>query len=377
MGQNRGMARVTLQTIADKVGVSRMTVSNAFSRPDQLSRQLRRRILLAAEELGYAGPDPAARALARGTTGAVGILLTDSLRDAFTDEVATAFLGAIAEELAPTGLALTLLSASSKEPGILPARDVPMDGALVYSCNLRSTAVDWLRRRKLPLVFVDQTTEPGVPGVNIDDRGGARRAAQHLVDLGHRRVGIVTISQGEEPGIVGDPHLAVLPDDVGHVARERLLGWLEALETAAITPIVVRQPTSDEHAAVGSAELLLAGHHPPTAVLCFSDVIAFGVVRAATNRGITVPDDLSVVGFDDNPLAQRMQPALTTVRQDVAAKGREAAAALNRAIARSRSGATDKVRHIVLPTELVVRDSTASPPPSVTRRSGRSRSAVR
>ena len=106
--QNREMARVTLQTIADRVGVSRMTVSNAFSRPDQLSPELRRRILSAADDLGYVGPDPAARALARGRTGAVGVLLTDSLRGAFSDEVATTFLGAIADGLEPSGLALTL-----------------------------------------------------------------------------------------------------------------------------------------------------------------------------------------------------------------------------------------------------------------------------
>src|SRR4026209_353047 len=117
------MARVTLQTIADRVGVSRMTVSNAFSRPDQLSADLRGRILTAAEELGYAGPDPSARALARGTAAAVGVLMTDSLRDAFADEVATTFLGAIAEELTPTGFALTLLSAS-EHAGMIPARDV-------------------------------------------------------------------------------------------------------------------------------------------------------------------------------------------------------------------------------------------------------------
>src|SRR5690606_7900419 len=85
------MARVTLQTIADRVGVSRMTVSNAFSRPDQLSASLRETILATAAELGYVGPDPAARALARGTTGAVGILLTDSMGTAFRDDVATTF----------------------------------------------------------------------------------------------------------------------------------------------------------------------------------------------------------------------------------------------------------------------------------------------
>ena len=124
---------MTLQTVADHVGVSRMTVSNAFSRPDQLSADLRRRILEAADELGYAGPDPAARALARGTTGAVGVLLTDNLQDAFTDEVAALFFGAVARELESSGLALTLLSSSGDTGGSghIPARDIPLDGPSV------------------------------------------------------------------------------------------------------------------------------------------------------------------------------------------------------------------------------------------------------
>ena len=134
------MARVTLQTIADRLGVSRMTVSNAFSRPDQLSAELRQRILDAAAELGYVGPDPAARALARGTTGAVGVLLTDSLQYAFTDEVATGFLAAVADELAETGLALTLLTSNGRDDDVIPARDVAIDGALVYSCQSDSVS---------------------------------------------------------------------------------------------------------------------------------------------------------------------------------------------------------------------------------------------
>lgn len=348
------MARVTLQTIADRVGVSRMTVSNAFSRPDQLSVDLRGRILLAAEELGYAGPDPAARALARGTTGSVGVLLTDSLRYAFTDEVATTFLGAIAEELAPTGLALTLLSAA-EQPGMIPARDVPMDGALVYSCNTQSSAVDWLKRRKLPMVYVDQTAVPGIPSINIDDRTGARLAAQHLIDLGHRRIDIVTVNAACSPGIVTDP----VGSAVGHVVKQRMLGWLDALEAAGIRPTVMQQPPSDEAAGVEAGRVLLETDNPPTGILCFSDVLAYGVVQAAQARGLAVPQQLSVVGFDDNPLAQRMRPALTTVRQDVAAKGHAAAAALTTAIERARTGETGRVRHVLLPTELVVRDSTA------------------
>ena len=236
------MARVTLQTIADRVGVSRMTVSNAFSRPDQLSADLRSRILTAAEELGYAGPDPSARALARGTTGAVGVLLTDSLSDAFADEVATTFLGAIADELAPTGLALTLL-ASSEQGDVMPARDVPMDGALVYSCNSHSTAVDWLKRRKVPLVYVDQVPAAGIPSINIDDRSGARAAAQHLVDLGHRRVGIVIANIEGPAAIVADASSAK-----NHVIQQRMLGWLDALHAAGIEPTVVQDGESDDAA---------------------------------------------------------------------------------------------------------------------------------
>jgi len=347
------MARVTLQTIADRVGVSRMTVSNAFSRPDQLSAELRSRILGAAEELGYAGPDPSARALARGTTGAVGILLTDSLRDAFADEVATTFLGAIADELAPTGFALTLLAAG-EQGDLVPARDVPMDGALVYSCNRHSTAIDWLKRRKVPLVFVDQVPSAGIPSINIDDRSGAREAAQHLVDLGHRRVGIVTANIQGPAGFVADPLLAE-----NHVIRQRMHGWFDALHAAGIEPTVVQDGESDDDADFAAAGLLLDMTDRPTAVLCFSDVFAYRVVQTAYARGLDVPADLSVVGFDDNPLAKRMRPALTTVRQDIAAKGHAAAAALTAAIDRARTGNTTRIRHVLLPTELIIRDSTA------------------
>lgn len=351
------MPRVTLQTIADRVGVSRMTVSNAFSRPDQLSTTLRERILAAARELGYAGPDPAARALARGTTGAVGIVLTESLRFAFTDLVATSFLGAIAEELAPTGLALTLLP-SGGTGDMVPARDVAIDGALIYSCDPTSPAVDWLTRRRLPMVYVDQTPVSDVASVNVEDRAGARAAAQHLVDLGHRRVGVLMSGVHGPHGVVDDP--AGLID--GYPSTQRRLGWFDALDAAGITPRIVRQRNAVRDGSYAAARLLLDTPERPTAVLCFSDALAHGVIEAARDLGLRVPADLSVVGFDDNPLATRIRPALTTVRQDVEVKGRAAAAALRVAIERARTGDAGPVEHVLLPTELVVRDSTAPPP---------------
>ena len=350
------MGRVTLQTVADKVGVSRMTVSNAFSRPDQLSETLRTKILAAAEELGYAGPDPSARALARGTAGAVGVLMTDSLSYAFTDEVATGFLSAITEELDPTGRALTLLTSRSRGDTV-PARDVPMDGAVVYSCDGISPSVEWLVRRDLPLVFVDQEPPVDRPTVNVDDRGGAQLGAQHLLDLGHRRIGILTVGRAGRDG----EREAQRPSS-HYVSRQRLLGWTETLRAAGVEPLVLKEALTPEDAAYGGARALLEQDPRPTGILCFSDVMAHWAVRAAEDLGLTVPGELSVVGFDDNPLARRMRPGLTTVRQPIAEKGRVAAASLTAAIEAAQQGKEAPAEHVVLPTELVVRGSTGPAP---------------
>jgi DNA-binding LacI/PurR family transcriptional regulator len=348
------MGRVTLQTIADHLGVSRMTVSNAFSRPDQLSARLRDQVLAVADELGYVGPDPTARALASGTAGTVGVLLSETLTYSLTDEVAMAFLAGISDELAPTGLALTLLSAAP-EGDIVPARDVAIDGAIVYSCNPESSAVGWLMRRRLPLIFVDQAPAAGITSINIDDRLGARAAAQHIVDLGHRQVAIVTTGFGGEFGILPD----ALEATTAFTERQRLLGWFDALGAAGIEPTVVRQPhVSPDEIGYTAAQTILDHGSRPTAVLCFSDAIALGVIRALQDAGLRVPDDVSVVGYDDNPVSRRSRPALTTVRQDVDAKGRAAAAALTVAIDRAKTRPAARGRHLVLPTELVIRDST-------------------
>jgi DNA-binding LacI/PurR family transcriptional regulator len=335
-----------------------MTVSNAFSRPDQLSADLRAQILAVAEQLGYVGPNPAARALARGTAGNVGLLLSDTLTYALTDHVAIAFLAAIGDELGPTGRALTLLSATAQDT-FVAARDVAMDGAFVYSCIPDSEAVNWLLRRELPLVFVDQDPVPGHPSVNIDDRGGARAAAEHLVELGHRRVAIVSSGFGGEFGLLDDPLAAVK----AHVERERMRGWHDALGAAGIAPVTVRLPHAEPPETGHQAGQLLFTRTPrPTAVLCFSDAMAGGVLRAAREAGLDVPGDVSVVGFDDGPLARELRPDLTSVHQDVAAKGRAAAAALTHAIEQARDGGSKRAKRVVLPTELVIRASTAPPP---------------
>ena len=325
------MSRVTLQTIADQLGVSRMTVSNAFSRPDQLSAELRRRILASADQLGYIGPHPTARALARGSSGAVGVLSTDPFRFAFSDDVAARFIGAVAEELEPTGLALTLFT-GAEVGGSFPARDVVIDGAMVYSSNSESPAIERLRRRGLPLVFVDQPPDPAVACVNIDDRSGGRLAARHLLDLGHRRIGFITPAapnSGPSTGpSEGGDALAV---HVPYAASERLAGWFDELRPAGaeVTAVFQSHPPDQGSPAI---RRLLGSPDRPTAVLCYSDAIALLVVREAEALGLRVPEELSVVGFDNSPLMQHMGLSLTTIHQDIAAKGRLAAAILIQAL---------------------------------------------
>jgi DNA-binding LacI/PurR family transcriptional regulator len=346
------MAKVTLQSIADRVGVSRMTVSNAFSRPDQLSSGLRERILAAADQLGYVGPDPAARALARGRTGSIGLLLTDELSEAFQDVVATEFLTSVADALMQEGLAVTLLtsrSAAGAPTSYVPARDVAMDGAIVYICDPASPDIAWLERRGLPLVSVDRDPSPMAPSVTVDDRGGARAAAQHLVDLGHTRVGILTLRSTFDV------------DDVpteNRPARERRLGWTEVLEGAGIDPIVQEARHRPQLSVESMARDLLDRPDRPTAVLCFSDAFAIATIRAAESLGLRVPEDLSVVGYDDSPRAVGSRPPLTTVHQDVASKGHEAVRALMEVMG---DRPPETVERILLPTSLVVRDSTAPP----------------
>jgi len=344
------MAKVTLQSIADRVGVSRMTVSNAFSRPDQLSAELRTRILAAADELGYVGPDPAARALARGRTGSVGLLLTDELSDAFQDVVATEFLTSVAEALNTEGLAVTLLTSGTPDGPYVPARDVAMDGAIVYICDPASPDIEWLERRGLPLVSVDRDPSPTAPSVNVADRDGARAAAQHVVDLGHRSVGILTLESSFD--VEGHP-------TANRPARERLLGWREALEPAGIEPIVRASKFRPHLAIEDIARELLDRPDRPTAVLCFSDAFAVATMRVAESLGLRIPEDLSIVGYDDSPLATAVRPQLTTVHQEVSSKGHEAVRTL---LERMRGQGAGEPERVLLPTTLVVRDSTAPTP---------------
>jgi len=348
VGRGGVVAKVTLQDVADAVGVSRMTVSNAFNRPHKLSQTLRATILETATELGYGGPDPSARALARGRSGTVGLLLTDTLGEAFRDPVSTEFLVAVGDALAERSLALTLVATAGDNPPL--GQDLPMDGAIVYVCDPR-VDLDWLQHRGTPVVTVDQTPTKGVPAVNVDDAGGARAGAEHLLGLGHRRIGILTVGHDLDGRI--------------RPAAQRGTGWRKALAAAGVEPLVAHASPSPVTAAYDAAKELLDRPDRPTALLCFSDVFAAHAIRAAEDLGLRVPEDLSVVGYDDADFASGFRPALTTIRQDVGAKGRAAVTALTALI----DGTAPRSRTL-LRTELLVRDSTAVARNTVARGAG-------
>jgi DNA-binding LacI/PurR family transcriptional regulator len=297
----------------------------------------------------------------------VGVLFSTMLRNVFAEEVTTAFLGAVADGLVGSGLSLALLT-TDDAGGWIPARDVPMDATLVFTGRFDASAMEWLRKRGLPLVLVDQEPIPGVAAVNVDDHDGARLAAEHLLALGHRRIGIVTVGMAEpyglqETGTAIDP---LTPES--YIARQRIRGWLDALDGAGVTPAVVKQPKMPYRPEIdGYAALTMLLDADPhiTGVLCFSDRFAAGVLAAALDRGLAVPGALSIIGFDDSPVASNSRPPLTTVRQDLTGKGHAAAEGLIAAVrakASAKTGSTQEkpyaAGHVVLPVELVVREST-------------------
>ena len=340
----------TLATVAERVGVSRMTVSNAFNRPDQLSPALRERVLAAARELGYGGPDPGARALARGRTGALGLVFDYSLTTALTDPPTAGLLLGVAGECQARALGLTIVPLLEGADDTL-VRTALVDGFVLYSVTRNDARLRAVQERRLPYTLVDHEPVEGVPGVNIDDRGAARAMVDHLTGLGHRRIAFV----------LGWEHQArtlaeAQADSIYFVGGERLAGWRAGLEAAGLdaSAPVATGPGHGRETGRIAGHRLLDRAEPPTAVIAFSDLIALGVVDAAAERGVAVPSQLSVIGFDDIAEAATSSPPLTSVRQPHTEKG---AAAVRLLLD------PDDRASVLLPAELIVRSTTAPPPP--------------
>lgn len=322
--------RATLTRIARELGVSAKTVSNAFNRPDQLSAELRARILETAARLDYAGPDPLARAFRKGRSGIVGVIYENGLSYAFDDPAAVAFLGGLASVIEPHGLGVTLIPGSSAgygDPGRIATSMV--DGVVAYSLATDDSALATIRQRALPLVTVDQPRLEVVPWVGIDDRRAAAEIARHLVELGHRAIGIVSF--GMNLAADGGLHdLAALPPITLEVSARRMGGYADVLlASPGIGQVPVAHMTDSTEAEGARGARLLLDHAPDlTALICLSDRLAIGAYQVLRERGLAIPGDVAVAGFDDIPLASHLAPPLSTVSQPHREKGRRAGEAL-------------------------------------------------
>jgi DNA-binding LacI/PurR family transcriptional regulator len=358
-GAARKAGQPTLKTIAQHLGVSRTTVSNAYSRPDQLTPELRERIFAAARELGYAGPNPAARTLRLGTSRTVGMLYTEELTFAFTDPAAVTLLRGISEVCSEHRHTLLLLPTPPGDDHSLETlRNAVVDGFIVYCMPDGDPRYLHLVERGLPVVMVDEHRRDTAAFVGIDDRGGARQAAQHLLELGHRRFAVI-VDRLLADNVTGPAALDRQAAATFDVNAERLRGYADAFEQAGVpwadVPVMECFPLSPEAAAAAAAHLLDRVERP-TAILAGADQLAIGVLDAARERGIDVPAELSVAGFDDIEGATRCHPTLTTVYQPLMEKGRAAARQL---FADWGSGPPPPV---ILATRLVIRASTGPAP---------------
>src|SRR5436305_1771957 len=215
--------RVRLRDVAARAGVSVGSASQAFGRPELVSKEVRERVLAAAEELGYAGPDPTARRLRTGRAGALGLIVAERLGYQFTDPASPAFLGGVARAMESGLMGLLLIPDSRfREAAADTVRSAAVDGFIVYSAPRNDPRVAAALARPVPAVTVDQPRNAPTAFVGIDDRAAARSAAEHVRALGHERVGVISLVGA----LAAAGALAV------DLTAERLAGYREGLGRA-------------------------------------------------------------------------------------------------------------------------------------------------
>jgi len=337
------VSRVTIADVASAAGVSKTAVSFAFNNPERLGQATLARVLGVAHDLGYT-PHPAARALSMRRSGTIGVLIPQRLSTVFANPFMSELIQGLGELCEEHDLTLLLVPPldGSLEGAI---RQASVDGFISLGLVPDDRAIEVLDGIGVPTVLIDSEESPSHPVVNVDDRGGAQEAAAHLLGLGHRQLAIVVLPPARA--------------EMSHTptATRRLAGYHAAIEAAdAPAPHLV---TAGISVAAGTRafEALPAGPRRPTGILVMSDMAAIGVIAAAHAAGMRVPEDLSVVGFDDLPVSAWTNPPLTTVRQPIVEKGRIAARML---IERMQGRGVESPAP--LSTTLVIRASTSEPP---------------
>jgi LacI family transcriptional regulator len=340
--------RVTIRELARLSGVSIGTVSRALNGYPDVNADTRSRIVDLARELDYT-PAAAARTLVLERSHLIGVFLETGeghpdLQHPFFHGV----LVGVKERLGAAGYDLLLFAREQRADGggsdthLRRSRHHNVDGVVLMGVDPRDEEVGRLLASEIPCVAVDiELQAPRAAHVISDNITGSALAVRHLADLGHRRIATITGMLETHPG------------------RDRLRGYREELQRRGLEfreDYVVNGDYYFDSGAEG-VRRLLALERPPTAIFAASDLMALGAIRAAGEAGVSVPDDLSVVGFDDIPWADHANPPLTTLRQDKNGLGRAAGEALLRQL----EGADGAPRPEILPVELQIRATTAAP----------------
>lgn len=334
--------RATSADVAARAGVSRTTVSFVLNaRADTgIPEETRRRVEEAARELGYQ-PHGAARALAGGASHTIGLVFRQSPEQVSVDALLAETLWGIGSEAHLGGYRVLVEPLSPGNGRYLDlVRSQRVDGLIVSGPRTDDAELAQLVEDGFPVILQGSLPSLPAPSVDVDNRAGAHTAVEHLIGLGHRRIGCIT-----------NAPLAYT------AAADRLAGYRDALASGGLPddPDLVVEGSFDATSGLAAMHLLLARAPDLTAVFVASDIVAFGALRAVREAGLRVPLDVSVVGFDDIPLARHFDPPLTTIRLPARALG----AAAGRALVERLAGQTGRERTL-LATELIVRESTSA-----------------
>lgn len=341
---------VSIKDIAKTAGVSHSTVSRALSDSPLVSVETKARIQRLAREMGYS-PDAQARSLVMGRTQTIGVVVT-TITDPFIAEIVQAI-----ESTAHDRGYCVILASSNAEPereiaAVEMLHSKRVDGVVVTSSRVGVLYQDHLDRLGVPVVLINSHSEQRGPytfSINVDNQHGGCLATKHLIEQGHRRIAYVT-----------GPADYVLPSDyqIGSDDLARLAGYREALRWAKIgfDPALVVRGTGRTGGGERALPALRALDGPPSAVFCYNDMTAIGLLRAAREMGLAVPHDLAVVGFDDILLASYVCPPLTTVAQPKKRMGQQAFQ-MALALMTAQDPVEEGFSNISVRGELIVRES--------------------
>ena len=329
------MAR-TLDDVASLSGVSRATVSRVIN-GGPVAATTRRRVLAVLEETSFR-PNAAARTLASGRSGVAGVVMHVDPHFLFRDPYFTQLLQGLSDALSEQEVGMMLwLGHRSKEETLDRIQSIGLlDGVVVTANMLDDPLVDGLMASSLPTVLIGhRRADRAASYVDVDHIRAAESVVAHLVSTGRRRIGHVTGSRGTV------------------AAEDRITGYRRAMHRAGLPTddLVVDGDFNRASGMAGAARLLDAG---VDAIFCANDAMAAGALETIRARGLRVPDDVALAGFDDLDFAADLDPPLTTVRQGVREQGAEAAHTLLQLIRDPDGGP----RRVILPTELVIRQST-------------------